>query len=307
MAVVSYASSRTNDPGRNAVVAVISMVNLEKLVAEAVLSSNNQPVSIDLSLFMGTLANSPKIGEKWIITQVQGSWALVYKMSFQNSAVDVLKNSAPGDTVIGQNGSVVHILGQIDSVITEPSGVIKIWGGDTSPNGYLLCDGSSYNISDYQNLYSAIGVRFGDPGGGKFTVPNLKGRSVMGYDASQTEFNSVGKTGGYMIHIHGSAAHTHTSPAHSHTLSSAGWAQLQLALTSPFISGHRQAGYYTANFQVNTTLSTGPSTQDNTSAITLGGATDSTTPGVTGSTTPPPTAPQTSLSPYLSMNFIIKI
>ena len=88
--------------------------------------------------------------------------------------------------------------------------------------GYLYCDGSEYNISDYPLLYSIIGNKYGgtaatginqqnvfenwpDPAMGTFKVPDLKAKKVVGYGpvygpGTPTIGNvemSVGATGGF--------------------------------------------------------------------------------------------------------------
>ena len=37
------------------------------------------------------------------------------------------------------------------------AGEIKMWAGDTIPDGWLLCDGSEVSKTDYPELYKAIG------------------------------------------------------------------------------------------------------------------------------------------------------
>lgn len=98
------------------------------------------------------------------------------------------------------------------SVSPVPVGTITPFGGSAAPTGYLLCDGSSQLRSTYAALFAVIGTSYGSVDGTHFNVPNAKGRSLVGLDATQTEFNALGKTGG---------AKTHTltineMPAHKH-------------------------------------------------------------------------------------------
>ena len=41
------------------------------------------------------------------------------------------------------------------------------------PNGWLRCDGSTYNISEYPALFAVIGTKHGGDGTTTFAVPNL--------------------------------------------------------------------------------------------------------------------------------------
>ena len=48
----------------------------------------------------------------------------------------------------------------------------------TSKTGWLLCDGSSYQKSDYPNLFNEIGYKFGGSEN-NFNVPNYKGKFLQ--------------------------------------------------------------------------------------------------------------------------------
>lgn len=76
-------------------------------------------------------------------------------------------------------------------------GEIKAYAGLTIPNGWLECNGSEVAIVDYPLLYSAIGNLWGTPSDANhFVLPNFKGKVPVGYDSSQTEFDTVGEAGG---------------------------------------------------------------------------------------------------------------
>jgi hypothetical protein len=63
-----------------------------------------------------------------------------------------------------------------------PSGVMMPFAGATSPSGWLLCDGSSISQTVYAALYAAIATAWGNPGGGSFNLPDLRGRFMRGRD-----------------------------------------------------------------------------------------------------------------------------
>lgn len=59
-------------------------------------------------------------------------------------------------------------------------GEIKLVGGTYAPQGWLLCDGTIYQIADYEALFEMIGNAFGGDGQTDFAVPNLQGNVAMG-------------------------------------------------------------------------------------------------------------------------------
>ena len=122
---------------------------------------------------------------------------------------------------------VEHTLYTDANICTEGSitviglaGEIKMWAGDTIPDGWLLCDGSEVSKTDYPNLYAAIRDLWGTPSSSSnFKLPNLTGRVPVGYNSADTDttetFGQVGATGG----ARGAWYHTHTigsSGAHHH-------------------------------------------------------------------------------------------
>ena len=67
---------------------------------------------------------------------------------------------------------------------STPIGTVLSFAGLTPPNGYLLCDGATYAVADYQDLYDVIGNTYGGSDG-TFNVPNLcDGRFLEGSDTS---------------------------------------------------------------------------------------------------------------------------
>lgn len=89
----------------------------------------------------------------------------------------------------------------MDLVVTRLVGEIKMWAGDTVPYGWLLCDGSEVSKTEYPYLYSSIGDLWGTPNSSSnFKLPNLTGRVPVGYNSADTDFGTVGKTGGEKTH-----------------------------------------------------------------------------------------------------------
>jgi microcystin-dependent protein len=103
---------------------------------------------------------------------------------------------------------------------TPPSGTVSAYAGATTPTGYLLCDGTAYSTTLYPALYAIIGSLYATSGGqtapasGTFRVPLMTGRVAVGRDATQSEFDTLGETGGSKT---STAPHTHPIP-HTHSI-----------------------------------------------------------------------------------------
>ena len=67
-----------------------------------------------------------------------------------------------------------------------PTGTILAFGGVTSPNGFLICDGSAVSRTTYANLFKVIGTRYGAGNRSTtFNVPKLNdGSFVRGVSTS---------------------------------------------------------------------------------------------------------------------------
>jgi microcystin-dependent protein len=94
------------------------------------------------------------------------------------------------DFLVGYDPSTgVELRSTVDSIVQAilpliqlvPTGTIITHGASTPPAGYLECNGQQYNISTYENLYTAIGTTYGGSPG-FFNVPDLRGYFVRGWD-----------------------------------------------------------------------------------------------------------------------------
>lgn len=96
---------------------------------------------------------------------------------------------------------------------TEPIGTIKMYGGKTAPDGYMFANGQAISRTTYSDLFAIYGTTFGaGDGSTTFNLPNLNGRTPVGLKASDSDFNTIGKTGGEKTHTltqNELAAHRH--------------------------------------------------------------------------------------------------
>lgn len=129
-----------------------------------------------------------------------------------------------------------------DSIVSFvlPTGTELGWWTATPPPGFLMEDGGQYPIATYTALYNKLtsnGTVFpfgantngaGAAGSSHFRTPNKTGRVGVGFDASQSEFNAVGKTSGAKTHTLSAAempVHSHgvNDPGHQHGLHGHSW------------------------------------------------------------------------------------
>jgi microcystin-dependent protein len=96
-----------------------------------------------------------------------------------------------------------------------PSGSVISYAGSTAPSGWLMADGSAVSRVTYSVLFAVIGTTYGSGDGATtFNLPNLKGKTPVGFNAAETEFNALGKTGGEKTHLLSVAE----MPSHTHTV-----------------------------------------------------------------------------------------
>lgn len=101
------------------------------------------------------------------------------------------------------------------------TGEIRMWSAAAVPSGWQVCDGTALSRTANVKLFNVIGTTYGvGDGSTTFNVPNMKGRVPVGLDSTQTEFASMGESGGEKTHTLTTSempSHTHTQNAHNHT------------------------------------------------------------------------------------------
>lgn len=125
----------------------------------------------------------------------------------------LIYNYETGATYLDYDDERIATGGGMPTGDTFPIGAISPYAGSIAPTNWLICDGSAISRVTYADLFNAIGTTYGaGDGSTTFNLPNLKGRVAVGKDTSQTEFDTLGETGG-------EKAHTLTveeMPAHKH-------------------------------------------------------------------------------------------
>lgn len=96
-----------------------------------------------------------------------------------------------------------------------PIGAICEYASDDIPDGYLPCNGQSLSKTDYPELYSKIGDKYGNVDSTHFNLPNIEERVVVG-KSSSSPYDILGKTGGEERHtltVNEMPVHNHLSRA----------------------------------------------------------------------------------------------
>lgn len=88
---------------------------------------------------------------------------------------------------------------------TLPVGTVQPFLGLTPPLGYLVCQGQLVSKAEYPELYKICGDAFGTSTSTHFYLPDLRGKTIAGYDSSKESMNSIGK-------LIGAETHRHLSP-----------------------------------------------------------------------------------------------
>ena len=199
-------------------------------------------------------------------------------------------------------------------------GSITAYAGQTVPEGYMLCDGSTLNKADYPELFDIIGTTYGGDGVTTFKLPNLLGRVITCVYAHDTDFDTVGKTGGYKtvaLTYKQMPRHTHTftGSTHNHSGSVGGATAVDgnagYALVSPpgldwstasgaGIGGsdhsYPRINYWSGNF------SSYSSKLVHSHNLTIDGATTSGTNSASGGD-----EAHENMPPYMALNYIIRV
>lgn len=110
----------------------------------------------------------------------------------------------------------------LSKIQRTPLGMVEVWAGRVVPDGYALCEGQQLRQTEYPDLYAALGTKYNtapDRNGksvtttsGFFRLPDLSGRFIVGYNASDGDYTSYGKVGGEKKHTLGIAE----MPSHGH-------------------------------------------------------------------------------------------
>jgi microcystin-dependent protein len=203
-----------------------------------------------------------------------------------------------------------------------PAGSVTQFAGSTAPTGWLSCDGTTVSRTTYSALFAAIGTTYniGGEAGTDFRLPNMKGRIPVGRDVAQTEFDTLGETGGAKTHTLTSAempSHTHTQDSHNHTQNAhghSGTAQSAGSHSHTVFANNNNPAAGTNAFGVGmVTIASGNSNRNTADAgahghtLTVDGNTATNNAATATNQNTGGGGAHNNLQPYIVLNYIIKV
>lgn len=225
----------------------IRPVDLEPLVKYA---ETDTSLSLDVSsrrlVYTGEKdVDSISVGDIASLIDIQDLGNVSYQvatngdiLSWDSSQSQWTSYTVPTGTIvtpvgIGADGNIVKdgTGGTPESPSSVPIGGTIDWFGQINaiPVSYRELNGQALSRSVYSSLFAILGTTYGSGDGSTtFNLPNTKGRQVTGYDPNDTQFSTIGQTGGSKTAALSNAnngPHSHTGTTstngnHSHSVSS---------------------------------------------------------------------------------------
>lgn len=172
-----------------------------------------------------------------------------------------------------------------------PVGSVISYAGPVSPYGWLLCDGNSYDVVTYPELFDLIGYTYGGSSS-LFKVPDLRIRVPIGVGTGYS-LASLGGSATHTLTVAELPAHNHTAGSHSHTINDPGHTH---TYADSGQAGTNFAFDYGQDYSITTTTKT---TGSRSTGISINSS--SVTIGNTGSG-----QAHNIMQPYIVLNYIIK-
>lgn len=140
----------------------------------------------------------------WISQAGYGIGAIViYNYKIYKNITGTNSSTAPAqDTTNWQETNILESINNTTNINDEMYIKIPIGGGcdyygSTAPAHFMFANGQAISRTTYSKLFEIIGTTYGSGDGSTtFNLPNKTGRIGVGLDTTQTEFDTLGETGG---------------------------------------------------------------------------------------------------------------
>jgi hypothetical protein len=148
-----------------------------------------------------------------------------------NGTTNSVYLKARGESITIQNVGANDWWVVAESRDKTPVGTIIAYASNNVPVGYLPCNGTHLNRTDYPDLFAAIGVTWGNPSASTFRAPDLRGGFLRGRDGGRgldedrgsryADYGGAGagtgdNVGSYQGDLFRSHGHGVNDPGHGH-------------------------------------------------------------------------------------------
>jgi microcystin-dependent protein len=163
-------------------------------------------------------------------------------------------SGAPGRMVSSSGGFEVKGDGEGAWPYLQPVGAIEMYAGDTAPEGWLLCQGGTFDSAVYPKLATVVGDKFGTHVGTTYLLPDMRHRmpvgagSVRPVGSHETNAAAGGAAPGEGDAGRLDHRHTHVVDAHDHGLGAGDTAAVPSGsgggqrMTGSGVTGNRSPG-----------------------------------------------------------------
>jgi microcystin-dependent protein len=226
-----------------------------------------------------------------------GTAAVASQVNSNFTAVKTFVEAIAAGTNIDSGAVTAAKLASDVSNLFVPVGGVLPYAGSSAPAGgkWMLADGSAISRTSYSVLFAAIGTTYGAGDTvTTFNLPNLKGRVVVGFDATQTEFDALAETGGAKTHTLSAAESG--MPAHGHGVTDTG----HYHTTTLYTADLPVFNLADANVPIYETATINTAHTKNTDTKTTGVTVNSASASAASSA-------HNNLQPYVVLNYLIRV
>lgn len=142
--------------------------------------------------FRSGVITASTVGDVVVYSVEYSDWAFYSTSAYVQAELEDYAELTDLDDYLQLSGGTITGNLNISGTITAnvglpPVGSVTAFAGNTTPNGWLLCDGSNVSRTTYAALFAVIGTRYGSGNGSTtFGLPNLVDKFIQGSATSGT-------------------------------------------------------------------------------------------------------------------------